>query len=76
VAVLASAGHVSASPAADFSVAPVPQGMHVGLLETSSWFAKPLLHTHAVKAALDCEFVLQVSGHEVCRPLLTAHGSV
>ena len=73
---MAAAGHDKSSPAADFSVAPEPQGMHVGLLETSSWFAKPLLHTHAVKAALDCEFVLQVPGHEGCRPLLTPHGAV
>jgi hypothetical protein len=39
VAVLAAAGHVSAPPAAFFSVAPEPQGMQVGLLDTSSWFA-------------------------------------
>ena len=70
------ADHVSAPPFAFVSVAPEPHGMHVGLLETSSWFAKPLLHTHAVKAALDCEFVLQVPGHEGCRPLLTSHGAV
>jgi hypothetical protein len=69
VAVLAAAGHVSAPPAAPVSVAPEPQGMHAGLLETSSWFAKPLLHTQAVKAALDSEWAPQMPGHAlVCEP--------